>query len=187
MEIVMPKLKTETQPSALPTDRTTQPTAPSPRRRRPATRRRNSGEAIASSPQLARIEQALREAADAAFDLAHEKASSAPERTCIRRVRRAFQARTPRMPELEDLVVTADVMIRAFNLGPIDPELGQVFIHELARLLNTVATTRTSARPTIFRATPVPSALRPRVVMRPPPRGAMHPLSFDGEGFYGFA
>jgi len=164
METVMPKLKTETQTVAKP-DRTTQ------RRRSPKAPRR--ADAIASNPQLARIEQALRDAADAAFDLAHEKTSSAPERACIRRVRRAFLARTRTVPEFEDLAVTADALLRAFEsqLGPVDPRVGQMLIHEIARSLHA----------------PAPRVAAPVVRRMPMQRVVRGRHPFDGESFYGFA
>lgn len=131
--------------------------------------------AIDTSPQLERIERALRDAADAAFHLAHDKASSAPERESIRRVRRAFLAGTREVPEFEDLAITADALLRAFErqLGPIDPRVGTFLVHEIASSLR-------APRPT--RAIRVRRVAMPRRVSRRAP----HPL-FDGDRFYGLA
>ena len=136
---------------------------------------REAEAAIDTSPQLERIERALRDAADAAFHLAHDKASSAPERESIRRVRRAFLAGTREVPEFEDLAITADALLRAFErqLGPIDPRVGTFLVHEIASSL---------------RAPRAPRAVRVRRVAMPRrvPRRAPHPF-FDGERFYGLA
>lgn len=136
----MPKLKPKTATKTL--DRTTQHRAAKrPRRNAP------------TCPQFARIEQAFRDAADAAFDLAQEKATPS-ERPCIRRVRRAFIAHKRAVPEFEDLAVTAEVLIRAFEgqLGPIDPRVGQMLHLELARFAHSlprsfVASSRRHGRP----------------------------------------
>lgn len=119
-----------------------------------------------TSPQLERIERALRDAADAAFHLAHEKTSSASERASIRRVRRAFLAGTREVPELQDLAITVDALLRAFErqLGSIDPRVGTFLVHEIA------------SAPRAARAVRVR-----RVAM---PRRGPHPL-FNSDRFYG--
>lgn len=127
--------------------------------------------AIDTSPQLERIERALRDAADAAFQFAHEKTSSASERASIRRVRRAFLAGTREVPELQDLAITVDALLRAFErqLGSIDPRVGTFLVHEIA-----------SSR----RAPRVARAVRVRRVAMP--RRGPHPF-FNGKRFYGVA
>lgn len=92
------------------------------------------------SPHFARIRLALRDAIDAAFDLA-DQLSTPTERPCVRRVRRAFdhalagKARRP-APEFEDLAVTGDVLLRALDveLGPIHPATADVLASEVATL-----------------------------------------------------
>lgn len=135
--------------------------------------RRNAD--VATGRALARIEQSLRDAVEAAFHLAHEKSSSAPERACIRRVRRAFLSTTRTVPEFEDLAITADALLRAFEsqIGPIDPRVGTFLVHEIASALS---------------APRAAQSVRARRVSMPPrgPRRAPHP-SFNGERFYGLA
>jgi len=115
----MPKFKTETETRTRRTpDRTTRGRAAKP----------------ASGPELARVEQALHEVADAVFDLAHVSAPPA-ERPCIRRVRRALLGRTRTAPEFEDVAVTAEALLRALEneRGPLDPRIGQILAQEIAR------------------------------------------------------
>jgi hypothetical protein len=172
MEIAMSK-NTET-----PTE--TQHRAPrarprSPRRAARPSRGTHRG-AIAASPQLARIEHALREAIEAAFHLAREHATSAPERACIRRVHRAFVSgpRTTAL-EFEDLAVTADALLRALEpqLGPLDPSVAALVVHEIARSL----VTPHASGAVRMRRVPTPNRARRH---QPVP-------SFDGERFYGLA
>lgn len=130
-------------------------------------------EALATSPQLARIENALRDALDAAFHLAHDHAASAPERACIRRVRRTFLSSTRAAPEFEDLAVTADALLRAFEkqFGTIDPRVSALLVHEVATFLSA-------------------SSTHVRVPRMPTPRRPLRdrlPHSFTGERFYGLA
>jgi len=183
MEILMLKKTPTPTPTETYADNTSPPitaaTTPHRKPRRTSkTKRatpREAEAAIDTSPQLERIERALRDAADAAFHFAHERASSPPERESIRRVRRAFLAGTREVPEFEDLAITADALLRAFErqLGRIDPRVGTFLVHEIASSLRAPRATR-------------PVRVRRVVMPRRVPRRAPYPF-FDGERFYGLA
>lgn len=176
------KTETETEPhdTRAPATPAATPTRPHrrPRRASKASHTASRNADIATSRALARIEHALRDAVDAAIHLAHETSSSAPERACIRRVRRAFLSRARTVPEFEDLAITADALLRAFEsqLGPIDPRVGTFLVHEIASSLSAPRAPRAA------------TSVRVRRVSMPrrAPRHAPHP-SFDGERFYGLA
>lgn len=179
----MPK-KTETQQTETRIHRgasTARADTPATRAHRTPQRAPNASRAsrrdadVATGRALARIEQALRDAVEAAFHLAHEKSSTATERACIRRVRRAFLSPTRTVPEFEDLAITADALLRAFEsqIGPIDPCVGTFLVHEIASALSAPR----AARSVRLRRVSTP---------RRAPHLAPHP-SFNGERFYGLA